>query len=128
MKKPLTILTLLLCAIFPSTSFAEWKIVSKGDATDFYIDFERIRNVDGYVYYWELGDYAKPMTDMMLLSSKRYIQADCKLFRYKVLTYVYHKQPMGRDSGETSEPTNNDWRYPPPSTIMENMLTEACNY
>ena len=25
-----------------------------------YVDFERIRKVDGYVFYWQLGDFLEP--------------------------------------------------------------------
>ncbi len=129
MKKSLTILTLVFTVMFPSTSFAEWTKMGTTNAQDtYYVDLERIRKVDGYVYFWELADYSKPVTQMMLLSSKRYFQVDCKILRYKILSYVYHKQPMGRDAGETSEPVNKEWRYPPPNSIVEKILETACEH
>ena len=127
MKKSLTILTFVFTMIFSSTSFAEWTSLGKSISGDtFYVDLERVRKVDGYVYFWELGDYSKP--SMGSLSAKRYFQGDCNIFRYKVLTYVFHKQPMGRDTGETSEPFNKEWRYPPPNSMVEASLRLVCEY
>ena len=103
-------------SFFSSKSNAEWTNVGSGpDGTNHYIHFENIRKHNGYVYYWTLSDYLKPFTSRNLLSSKRYQQGDCNIFRFKVLSYVYHKQPMGKDIGESDEPVNKKWRYPSPS-------------
>jgi len=125
MKILLTIFTLVFTLMFSSTSFAEWTEVGKSeDGTTFYVDFERIRKHDGYVYFWFLLDHK--LDEYGDLSFKRYQQGDCDLFRYKVLQYVYHKQPMGRDVGEMSEPHNKDWRYPPPYSGDETTLKQVC--
>ena len=130
MKKSLTtILTLLFTAMLSSTSFAEWtKVTESSEAPvhSFYIDFDRIRKADGYIYFWMLADYAKPITDIKVLSTKQYIQGDCKVFRLKVLSYTYHKKPMGSDYGETEEAVNKEWEYPPPGSISEKVLERAC--
>ena len=98
----------------------------ENSAATFYIDVERIRKVDGYVYWWELNDYPKPITGG-LLSAKIYHQGDCKLFRYKTLSYVYHKQPMGRDGdGGGNNPKNPEWRYPSPNSTNESILKLVC--
>ena len=62
MKKLLTILTLIFTLMFSSTSYAEWTKVSENveDGDSFYVDYDRIRKHDGYVYCWEMGDYLKP--------------------------------------------------------------------
>ncbi len=128
MKSLLTLFTLLFMVLFPSSSFAEWKKVGDdGSGNNFYIDFERIRKLDGDIYYWVLSDYLKPETDAKLLSSKTYNQVDCELFRYKVLVYVYHKQPMGRDYGETVDAVNINWRYPQPNDFNEYLVELVCN-
>ena len=97
---------------------------NRGDI--FYVDFERIRKVDGYVYYWSLSDYLKP-TKFGDLSSKSYDQGDCKLFRYKGLSWSFHKEPMGGGTGETFNYNDNDWRYPPPNSIDESILKLVCS-
>jgi hypothetical protein len=127
MKKLTLIFTLLVSTVmFSSPSYAEWTKVDtnvKGDT--FYVDFERTRKVDGYVYYWSLGDYLKPKNGV--LSFKNYRQGDCKLFRFKYLSFVYHKQPMGRDIGETTNLKNPEWNYPTPKSVGETILKSVCS-
>ena len=90
------------------------------------MDFERIRKVDGYVYYWRLNDYLKPLK-YGVLSDKIYQQGDCKLFRYKSLSYSFHKEPMGRGTGDNYSPKNPEWKYPSPNSVNENILKSVCS-
>ena len=98
--------------------------VNRGDI--FYVDFERIRKVDGYVYYWMLSDYLKP-SPYGDLSYKTYNQGDCKLFRYKTLTGVSHKEPMGGGTGDSISPENPEWIYLPPNSVIETTLKSVCS-
>ena len=128
MKKLILIYTLLITTlIFSSPSNADWVKVGeslKGNAV--YVDFERIRKVDGYIYFWNLLDRVKP-TETKVLSSKVYIQADCRLFRYKNLVYHFHKEPMGRGPSNVSEPVKEGWRYPSPGSLKEIILKSVCS-
>ena len=126
--KSLTIfLALTFSVMFSSSSYAEWTKVSENVSGDtFYVDFERIRKVDGYVYYWVLNDYLKP-NKFGTLSSKVYKQGDCKLFRYKTLSFSYHKEPMGGGTGDTSNDPDTEWTYPSPNSIGETVLKQVCN-
>ena len=104
MRTLLSIFTLVFSVMFSSTSFAGWTELSKNSSGDnFYVDFERVRKVDGYVYWWELTDYLKPDKNGHL-SGKVYQQGDCKLFRFKTLSYSFHKEPMGGGNGDVQEP------------------------
>ena len=96
-----------------------------GGATTFYLDLDRIRKNDGYVYVWRLRDYLKPdkWGDM---SSKVYLEVDCKAFRYKNLTYIFYKQPMGEGEGVSSNNDNPEWEYPPPESMVEFILNKVC--
>jgi hypothetical protein len=98
--------------------------VDEGGENTFYVDFEIIRKHDGFVYWWELGDYLKPQ--MGYLSAKSYNQGDCKLFRLKVLSYSWHKEPMGGGTGITVNIPDN-WRYPNPKSIDEYKLKSVCS-
>ena len=100
--------------MFSSTGFGEWTEVSRGEnGRIYYVDFDRIRKIDGYVYWWELIDLAKPSPHGDL-SRKTYNQGDCKLFRYKILSSSFHKEPMG--GGTSFVPFDyiwyEDWKYP----------------
>ena len=112
--------------MFSSTSYAEWTKVGSNRGNDFYIDFERIRKHGEYVYYWLLSDYAEPISDLRLLSSKTYRQVDCKSYGFKYLSYVYHKESMGRDLGEEDEPVDKSWKYPSPNTFEELLIEIVC--
>ena len=127
MKTLLTIFTLVFTVMFSSTSFAEWtKTTENVNKTVFYVDFERIRKHDGYVYYWTLVDYLKPDKDGDW-SEKNYIQVDCKLFRFKILSGSFHKEPMGRGTPETVTPKNPQWEYPSPNSVHESHTESVCN-
>jgi len=90
--------------MFASTSFAEWTKVTKNSGGTFYIDFDRIRNDGGYLYFWELSDLFKPNKDGNL-SAKIYNRGDSKVFRYKWLSFSAHKEPLGRENPRTTNDT-----------------------
>ena len=125
----LTLLTVLFLSLFSTPVFAEWTKVGESVNDDtFYVDFERIKKHGGYVYWWDLIDYLKPFSTGTL-SVKDYNQGDCKLFRYKRLSYSHHKQPMGRGTPSTSSnKPDKEWDYPPPNTVIEIILKSVCKY
>ena len=133
MKKLFTLTTLIFTVMFlsncdetPNPS-GNWKKLTENDSGDsFYLDFETIRKQDGYVYWWELGDYLKP-SNQGYLSVKVYKQGDCKLFRYMSLSYFFHNEPMGGGMGESVTPPE-IWDYPPPDSMIENILNLVCAY
>ena len=128
MKTLLTIFTLVFTVMFSSPSYADWtKVTTSTDGDTFYVDFERIRKHGGYVYFWRLSDYLKP-NKWGNLSAKMYKQGDCKLFRYKYLSFSYYKEPMGRGTLSTSSnPENPKWKYPPPNSSIEKILKKVCS-
>ena len=122
-----TLLTVLVLSLLSTPVFAEWTNVSEDvKGNTFYVDFERIRKHGGYVYFWELSDYLKP-SKYGILSGNAYKQGDCKLFRFKFLSYVYHKQPMGRGPGDSNSPKNPEWVYPSPNSVDEFILKSVCS-
>jgi hypothetical protein len=122
-------LTILLFSIFISfNSYGEWTYVSETvDGSVYYIDKDKIKEHNDYVYNWVLGDYLKP-TEYGDMSTKLYTQNDCGISRYKVLSFVYYKQPMGEGKGEPSNPINTEWRYPSPDSVYEKLQEFVCNY
>lgn len=106
----------------------DWKKVSVNNLGDtFYVDFDRIIKVDGYVLFWTLLDYVKPNKDEVL-SYKTHNQGDCSLFRLKPLRYSFHKQSIGRGAGMASVPKGDeaDWDYPHPKSSSETILKQIC--
>ena len=126
MKPLLTIITLVFTMMFSSTSFAEWtKVGESVTGNTFYVNFERVRKVDGYLYWWQLTDYSK-LDKYGDLSAKTYKQGDCKLFRLLTLSFSYHKEPMGGGTGDVNT-LKQDWVYPSPESMNDTILTQVCN-
>jgi hypothetical protein len=113
--------------MFSSSLYAGWTKASETvDGDIHYVDFERIRKVDGYVYWWDLTDFLESV-EGGYLSSKTYKQGDCKLFRVKSLSYSFHKEPMGGGTGGSYNPENPEWVYPHPNSTHEIVLKFLCN-
>ncbi len=121
-------LILIFVIAFASPSYAEWTEVTKTKSgITFYVNFDTIRKIDGYVNFWRLSDFPKPIEGYF--SAKVYYQGDCKLFRYKALSVRLHTEAMegglmkekiitGRDRG---------WIDIPPDTKDAIILKAVCN-
>mgnify|MGYP006102876041 CR=1 FL=1 len=128
MKKHFAPLLLALILAFSSPSFSEWTAVAASAETRVYVDFERIRKIDGYLYIWDLTEYFKP-DEYGVMSAKGYRQADCKLFRFKWLSVSFHKDPMGGGINELKNPIKKtqDWEYASPNSLDEIILNKVCS-
>jgi hypothetical protein len=113
--------------MFSSPSYAKWEKMSKSVVGDtYYVDFGRMRKHDGFVYFWRLDDYLKP-TKTGTLSNKIYNQVDCNLFRYKSLSWSFHKEPMGGGTGNLNNDPDKEWTYPSPNSVNETVLKQVCS-
>ena len=111
-----------------SPAYADWEWVAENEiGNNFYVDFDRMRKNNGYTYFWHLVDRLEP-SDTGLLSYKVYNQGDCEVFRFKNLSFSFHKQPMGEGSEETISLPNPEWNYPPPNSSAEGILKLVCMY
>ena len=125
--KKLILIFLFSTVMFSSPSYAEWtKVVEGASGNTAYVDFERIRKHDGYVYYWRLSDYLKPSPNGHL-SVKTYKKGDCKLFRFKTLSWSFHKEPRGGGTGVTDNNPEKEWTYPIPNSVAEITLKQVCD-
>ena len=123
-----TLLTVLVLTVLSTPVFADWtKVTENVSGNTYYVDFERIRKHGGYVYWWSLTDLLKP-TNYGRLSGKIYKQGDCKLFRFKTLSFSHHNEPMGGGTGDVQEPVKKGWRYPSPNSPSETILKSVCKY
>jgi len=69
-------------------------------------------------------------TETGILSVKVYHQGDCELFRFKYLSFSFHKEPMGGGTADVSEPVKSmqSWKYPSPDSVFEATLKSVCAY
>ena len=89
------------------------------------MDFQKIRQTDGYVYFWLLNDYGSE-SEWGYLSSTAYVQGDCNLFRYKNLTWSIYKQPMGVGDNPVSIKPPDEWLHPSSNQSDEIILEIIC--
>ena len=127
MKKLTLIFTLLVStAMVSSPSYAEWTKVSVGVLGDkTYVDFTRIRKQDGYNSFWILFDYDDAKDGVF--SAESYLQVDCKVFRFKIMTDTYYDRNMGQ--GEVvggSKVAMKEWYYPKRKSMWETTLNKVC--
>ncbi|MDA9931867.1 hypothetical protein N9B85_00520 [bacterium] len=126
-KITLGITFLFSTLMIASPAYADWERVSKNVKGTYYVDTDRIRNNDSNVYWWELQDLLKP-DEVGVLSIKVYHQGDCKVFRLKILSMIFHAQPMGEGSVGTYSPPEPEWMYPSPNSSGETVLKRVCKF
>ena len=89
------------------------------------MDIDRIKKDGGYLYFWGMRDYLEPDEDGDM-SSKLSYQVDCKAYRYKDLSYIFYRRPMGAGEGESYSPDKPEWHYPPPDSNTEALINFVC--
>jgi len=114
--------------MFSSTSFAEWTKVSEDTkGNTYYVDFERIRKYDGYIHFWQLGNFLKSKENGTW-SNTIYFKGDCRKNKLRVITVFEHNSPMGKEGGVlSSETTSLPWFQIPPNSTMEDVLKKVCS-
>ena len=95
MKTLLTIFTLIFTVMFSSSSFAGWTKVGKNVKGSIYVDFERIRKVDSYVFYWQLGDFLEPAEGFLSVTIYRKL-VKTLLDQFWVDSCLFMKKPTQR--------------------------------
>ena len=108
-------------------SYGEWKKITSSENNNiYYLDYDSIRVAGGYVYWWDMIDYAK-ISSTGTQSAKAYHQGDCGIFRIKHLNVRFHNQPMGKGNSDSFTPPEK-WGYPPPNSASGRILKEVCNF
>ena len=126
-KTLLTISTIAFTMTLPSPSCAEWAKVGENEVGEtFYLDSERTRSEEGYIYVWSLLDRDKP-NHVGYFSTQTYRQIDCSLSRFKVLKFSFHEAAMGRGNSRTLITKKPVWVYPPSNSSTELILKSVCS-
>ena len=94
-----------------------------------YLDFERIRKVDGKIYFWYIQNFPKPEKFKFgtVWSGRTYAEADCKIYRFNDIEYHAYSQKNGKGTLLNSfKNLEKDWYNPLPNTLYDIMLTRLC--
>ena len=125
MKK---LLVLLFSLLISFNSYGEWvKLFDSQNGDSYYLDYSKIKEHNGYVYWWYLDDYLTPSIygDM---SAVMYHQSDCAMQQTKYLSYIFYEQPMGNGSSTTDNPLNPVFKNPVSGSNLEYLLEIICDY
>ncbi len=92
-----------------------------------YIDYSKIKENNGFVYFWEMTDNLMP-SSTGVMSVKQYIQSNCKTTQSKNLTFIFYNQSMGEGKGDPYTPPETKWYYPNPDSILYGIIESVCDY
>jgi len=124
MKK---LLILLFSILISFNSYGEWeKITSNDNGSSFYLESDTIKQNSGYIYWWLLTDYLKPIDGD--LSTEVYVQTDCSIAREKHLSFTSYSKSMGRGIRTSTFEPPDKWMYPNPGSVSKKFLDYICNY
>ena len=121
-------LLLTIALLFSTPAWAEWELVVEQE-TQYLVDFDRIKKINGYIYFWLLKKYPVPR-EAGALSSKSYMTVDCNLLSYRTLQFSAFKKPIGDDLILTITPENtpgmDETKYALPGSVVEFYLKTVC--
>jgi hypothetical protein len=128
MYKIKIILVIIFTFLFSTTSWGEWSFGKKDkEGNTFYYDKERVRKKNGNFFFWELEDYGKDRYEAK--SKTTFIGLDCSILRYIGVKFLLFTKPMGEGKPSfSSTSTGEEWEYPLPNSLREEMFEEICNY
>ena len=116
---------LLFSTLISFNSYGEWKEITR----DFgglihYVKIDTINEHNGYVYYWKMIDGIN--WDDGYRSVLMYLQGDCGIKRQKIISYVLHKQLMGKGQGDQYD-GDGQWDYPTPKSVSQEIMNFVCD-
>ena len=114
-------------------SYGEWTFIGQNSDDDsFYIDLDRVKSSEGYVYWWDLGDWVEPYEDETgiiekpVYSQMEYVQGECAIKRFKTLSTNFYEEPMGEELIYTFNDPEPLWDYFPPNSMGDEVFDISC--
>ena len=126
MKRLYVAITIIICSLMPLTSVAGWSLVVENiKGSKFFIDFDRVKNHRGLVFFWELANYSRT-NEFGISSHIAYYKVDCNQFRYKGITISYYAEQDGKAYKSSNYESDMEWKYPPLNSVGEELLNQGC--
>ncbi len=124
--KKIFFLIISIALIFCNSVFADWKKFGNSTDSEYFVETDTVRKESGYIFFWKMIDYSKPLLDSNFNSVKVYIKGDCKIKKIKTLTYVFYTGRKGTGESEQQESANKNWKYPVPESVDYSLLEDLC--
>ena len=127
MSKIYIILPILVSLLtFSSHSNGEWTYIGEVEGGNkFYIDYDRIKKTNNYVYVWVMTDLLEPRVSS--LSYMSYYKVNCETpEKFKDLQNRVCKDGMGKGECDSLGGTI-EWKYPVPNSKMEFVSDTVCS-
>jgi len=131
MKKFAFLTAITFSLLFSSNCWGEWtKVISKPSRANFYVDFDKIKQHAGYIYFWRLKTSVNLDTvNMDHRSNVAYFKSDCNVGKLKMVALILYSQSMGKGNPLEIRPEHfekylgsNNWKYPSQSMGKGNPL------
>ena len=102
------ILTLIFFLLFPSVCFGvyDWKLITKTEKGDFYIDMNSFVIKDNKRFYLRLRDYRKK-DQYGENSNIIHIETDCDKLQSRFLKDIYYERNMGKGKSKVLNEVGN---------------------
>lgn len=102
------ILTLIFFLLFPSVCFGvyDWKLITKTEKSDFYIDMNSFVIKDNKRFYLRLRDYRKK-DQYGENSNIIHIETDCYKLQSRFLKDIYYERNMGKGKSKVLNEVGN---------------------
>ena len=126
MKKITLLLVIIFTFLFSTTSWGEWSYVEENvSGSKFYYDKDRIRKSGKFIYFWELQVFRNPYK-FGGLSSTRYVQLECSIFRFNWLKFQLYNKSMGEGKPKIDVNRKEEWEYAQPNSSIDFMYNKIC--
>ena len=124
--KKIFFLIISIALIFCNSVCADWKKFGNSTDGEYFVETDTVRKESGYIFFWKMIDYSKPIIDSNFNSVKVYIKGDCKIKKIKTLTYVFYTGRKGTGDSDQQESVNKNWKYPVPESVDYSLLEDLC--
>ena len=118
---------LVFAFLLPITSYAEWLLVDVNEGAAFFIEDTSVEESDGYVYFWMLTNFHKPVPTTGHLSAKTLEELDCKTPRKsRTLSISAYKEAMAVGNADITRSKAGNWVYFQPNSTIELIAETVC--
>ena len=128
-------LIFFISMVFTINCWAGWTAVSKNTLNStYYLDVDKIKQTENYIYLWYLIDYLEPIIDHPkyfvndVMSETNYIKINCNKIIFQRLKVILYGASMatGEVKGDLVPTDNKHWNQVSSGTAFEAVIETVC--